>query len=158
MLLDDGLPLYLLHACLQARKTANSWRAVDLQSSSGSSADGAKRFACLKPLVRRGIPIELRPSVWPLISGAAAKQAAAGPGAYGRLVEAAATGLPRNTQYTLKEDLSPTCFTFWTHPAFRNGSSGLERLQRLLGAYLTHNPGTVQEPSMPGSGRVRGRG
>lgn len=126
--------------CLQARKTANSWKSVDLQlTHAGQNPTDSKRFQCLKPLVRRGIPFELRPTQWHMMSGAAAKQAAAGEGAYQRMVAAARSSLPKNTLLTINEDLSPSCFTFRTHPAFRQ-SAGLDMLRRVLSAYLARNP------------------
>jgi hypothetical protein len=139
------------HACTalcptQARRTANSWKTVDLQQLTRECTHGgaldAKRLAWLKPLVRRGIPVELRPTLWPLLSGGAARQAAAAPGTYARLAASARASLPRDTQLTLKEDLSPGVFTFRSHPVFKAASGGgLAALQRLVSAYLVHNPG-----------------
>lgn len=75
------------------------------------------------------------------MSGAAAKQAAAGPGAYTQLATVALSGslLPKNTLLTINEDLSLSCFSFRTHPTFRR-PAGLDALRRLMGAYLARHP------------------
>jgi hypothetical protein len=83
----------------------------------------------LKPLARKGIPPGLRPSMWALLSGGAARQAAAGPGAYAALVGCARTTLPRDAHLSLREDLSAGCFAFRTHPAFRAAAGGMPALQ-----------------------------
>lgn len=105
----------------------------------GPSPVDTKRFACLKPLVRRGIPFELRPTQWHLLSGAAAKQASAGEGAYARMASDALSTLPKNTLLTLAEDVCASCFSFRTHPTFRQ-AAGIDALKRMMGAYLARNP------------------
>jgi hypothetical protein len=73
------------------------------------------------------------------MSGAAAKQAAAGDGAYAELTAAAFSTLPKNTLLTISEDLSPSCFSFRSHPTFRTTAGG-DALKRVMGAYLARNP------------------
>lgn len=73
------------------------------------------------------------------MSGAAAKQAAAGEGAYAHLTAAALSALPKDTLLSIAEDLSPACFTFRSHPTFRRPAC-LDALRRIMGAYLTRNP------------------
>jgi hypothetical protein len=60
---------------LQAKKTANAWKTVDLhlRQLSGELPPPA-RLASLKHVVRKGIPYEMRPEQWFLMSGAAARQ------------------------------------------------------------------------------------
>ena len=76
-----------------------------------------------------------------MMSGAAAKQAAAGPGAYHRMAAEAASSLSKNTLLTISEDLGPSCFSFRSHPVFRQSSGGMDVLRRLLVTYLARNPG-----------------
>jgi hypothetical protein len=73
------------------------------------------------------------------MSGAAAKQAAAGPGAYSQLCSTSLSSLPKNTLLSISEDLSLSCFSFRTHPTFRR-PAGLDALRRLMGAYLARHP------------------
>lgn len=88
--------------------------------------------------MRRGIPFELRPTQWHHMSGAAARQAAAGDGYYAQ--RAVVNALPVNVLFTVNEDLSSGVFLFRSHPLFRK-QQGMDALRRMLCAYLQHNPG-----------------
>ncbi|WIA42044.1 hypothetical protein OEZ86_009332 [Tetradesmus obliquus] len=144
-LLATGEDQRLLQASwAAAKKRADSWSAVSkqLRSTSSSCSDTAsgpdqRRSLALKPLVRRGIPFELRPTQWFQLSGAAARQAAAGSGYYAKL--SGINGLPVNMLLQVSEDLSPGIFQFRTHPLFKK-QEGMDAVRRILCGYLQHNP------------------
>jgi hypothetical protein len=140
---------------LQAKKRADSWVAVSkqLRTNSSSCRDTAsstdqrrsgtdqRRSQALKPHVRRGIPFEMRPTQWFQLSGAAARQAAAGGGYYSKL--SGINGLPVNMLLQVSEDLSPGIFQFRTHPLFKK-QDGMDAVRRILCAYVQHNPEGAQ--------------
>ncbi|KAF8059692.1 SULTR2 [Scenedesmus sp. PABB004] len=130
-----------------AKSASRAWEALDRQlaplldpaAAAGGPAAAARRSAAaaaLKPAVRRGIPFDRRPAAWHALSGAAARQAAAGPGAYAALcAEGGGGALP------LVEELSPAAFQFRGHALFRR-HEGMAALRRVLAAFLQHTPGS----------------
>jgi hypothetical protein len=82
----------------------------------------------------------MRPSQWFQLSGAAARQAAAGGGYYAKL--SGINALPVNMLLQISEDLSPGIFQFRTHPLFKK-QDGMDAVRRILCAYLQRNPAGV---------------
>jgi hypothetical protein len=82
----------------------------------------------------------MRPSYWFQLSGAAARQAAAGGGYYAKL--SGINGLPVNMLLQISEDLSLGVFQFRTHPLFKK-QDGTDAVRRILCAYLQHNSAGV---------------
>eukprot|EP00775_Hariotina_reticulata_P014197 gene14197-14340_t len=127
-------------AVTAAKKTANTWRAVDLQLRQLSrELPPPARLASLKPVVRKGIPYEMRPELWFLMSGAAARQqeAAVNGQTYASLSDI--NSLSKNTLLTVSEDLSPGVFLFRSHPLFKK-QDGMDAVRRIIMAYLQRNP------------------
>jgi hypothetical protein len=83
----------------------------------------------------------MRPTQWFQLSGAAARQAAAGGGYYSKL--SGINSLPVNMLLQISEDLSPGIFQFRTHPLFKK-QDGMDAVRRILCAYLQHNPAGAQ--------------
>lgn len=114
----------------QARSQVKAWvrkikapNALDLYT--------AKRE--LKPLVRKGLPPEIRPEIWMLLSGAKLRKAAAPHGYYTSLVASNGQG-----NYGIEVSREVTR-AFRQHHEFRD-SDGFGAVRRVLGAFTRHNP------------------
>eukprot|EP00041_Stephanoeca_diplocostata_P006773 m.93582 g.93582 ORF g.93582 m.93582 type:complete len:334 (+) comp16532_c0_seq20:331-1332(+) len=93
-----------------------------------------RKSAKLKRFCRKGIPTDLRPSVWMSISGAS-KRMHSSPGVYQKLVD---KGSPEFSQQILLDMHR----TFPNNCHFRpDGCVRQQQLHRLLSAYATFNPG-----------------
>jgi hypothetical protein len=88
----------------------------------------------LKPLVRKGIPPELRGHIWQVISGAQKKRKAAPPGYYQSLLSKAEKDV-QSASSDIEKDLHRT---FPNHAVYGT-LEGVDLLRRVLLAYSVHN-------------------
>lgn len=92
----------------------------------------------LKALVRKGLPPEMRPQIWMIVSGAKFRKAEAPVGYY---EDMAAGGDKMEGLGVSLEVARDVQRMFRHHQAFRDGS-GFLAVRRVLGAFLKHNPHT----------------
>jgi len=116
---------------LQARKMARAW------SSFARSAPTPEKLLALKPLVRKGIPFDVRPDAWYVISGAITRQESSPVGQYKDLAKVSP---PHRVLYAIEEDIHSTAFPFRNHPLYQS-RYGVDALPRLIVAYANHNEG-----------------
>jgi len=98
----------------------------------------------LKTLVRKGLPPELRPEIWMILSGAKFRKAEAPKGLYQTL---SGNGDKIDGVGVALEVSREVQRTFRHHHAFR-GSSGFRAVRRVLGAFLKYNPHVGCVPGM----------
>lgn len=130
-LTEDEL-LQLEGASQQAKKTARAWQAALERPDLTSSPD---KLLALKPLVRKGIPYDLRPDAWYVISGAHIRHKAAEVGYYKDMSKAV---LPPDLSLAIEEDFCCPNFPFRSNPLYQS-RYGVDALRRLVSAYCTHN-------------------
>eukprot|EP00803_Ostreobium_quekettii_P004963 evm.model.scf_503.7 EVM.evm.TU.scf_503.7 scf_503:39552-40322(-) len=90
----------------------------------------------LKAVVRKGLPPEIRPEVWMILSGAKLRKAEAPRGYYAGLAAAVEAGEGPSGVLEVSRDVQRM---FRHHEAFRQGD-GVRSVRRLLSAFLRHNP------------------
>ena len=130
---QDDRPYHRIHLAKQ-RKRWNQYLA--LHPNLESTAE-------LRRLVRKGIPPELRGSVWQVLSGSNERQASHKPGYYAELVkraEAASNGCMTEIEKDLRR-------TFPDNHLYES-EEGLAMLRRVLLAYSLHNPTVGYAQSM----------
>jgi hypothetical protein len=96
-----------------------------------------EKLLALKPLVRKGIPQDIRPDAWYIISGACIRQSTAPVGHYKDLSMANPAS---DVLYAVEEDIHSTAFPFRGHPLYQS-RYGVDALRRLILAYSAHNEG-----------------
>lgn len=116
----------------RARSQVNAW----LKKIRGEDVyDLYRERKKLKELVRRGVPPELRPEIWLILSGAKLRRAGRA-GYYDELCKredcSAAVAC---------EDMGDVKGRFRNQVAFKNGE-GFAAVRRLIGAFVIHNPET----------------
>ncbi len=111
------------------------WQAL---KTSPSSLQLPVTKSALKPLMRAGVPTELRPVVWFCVSGAAAAAAAAPANHYASLW---ATPLPKDIAFAIAEDTAPHALPLPSHRLLRS-AAGAAALRRLLTALASSGCGS----------------
>ena len=122
---QDDRPYHRIHLAKQ-RKRWNQYLA--LHPNLESTAE-------LRRLVRKGIPPELRGSVWQVLSGSDDRQAAHKPGYYEELVRKA-EATDNGSMAEIEKDLRRT----FPDNHLYESEEGLAMLRRVLLAYSVHNP------------------
>lgn len=97
-----------------------------------------------KAVVRKGLPPEIRPEVWMILSGAKLRKDEAPRGYYAELVGTVEGGERLTSRLEVSRDVQRM---FRHHEAFRQGD-GFQSVRRLLGAFLRHNPEVGYAPGM----------
>lgn len=98
----------------------------------------------LKTLVRKGLPPEIRPEIWMILSGAKFRKAEADVGYYESLTGAAEKMDGVGVSLEVSRDVQRA---FRHHQAFRDGS-GFKAVRRILAAFQKHNPHAGYLPGM----------
>ena len=122
---QDDRPYHRIHLAKQ-RKRWNQYLALH------PSLD---KTAELRRLVRKGIPPELRGSVWQVLSGSSERQAAHATGYYAELVRKAESA-EHGSMAEIEKDLRRT----FPDNHLYESEEGLAMLRRVLLAYSLHNP------------------
>lgn len=131
-----------------SKTTAKAWQAL---KSNPSSLQLPMTMSALKPLLRAGVPTELRPVVWFCISGAAAAASAAPDNHYASLW---ASPLPKEVAFAIAEDTAPHALPLPSHRLLRS-AAGAAALRRLLTALACSGTGSSSAGSY-GGGYWRG--
>lgn len=120
----------------QAKRLAKTWTAR-YPSTEFQEYGSLNRPVSIKQLARKGIPFELRPTMWYWLSGAAAKQKGHAPEYYTSLCHS--VHVTEDTLFSIESDVRSLHFSYKNHPVLTS-YAGLEALRRLLLAAVQHNP------------------
>lgn len=114
---------------LRAKKLVKAWQSVN---PAGAAGGQEPRAASLKPLIRKGIPFEYRPSMWYLLSGASSKRSMY-PVEHYQIISSQ-TPSAVEVRFAIEEDVRNS---FRQHALFQS-PQGLAALRRLLFAFYHH--------------------